>query len=170
MKMRTFVTVLIATMITFSVSVHAAVVKVEKTDNGWRLLRDGVPYFVKGACVWGHEDYKIFAPMSELAAAGANSARTYHEKDAQSTLDRAEKLGLTVTLGFDILPARSGADFGDAQTIAKLEERLRAYVNKYKSHPALLAWGIGNEVEHMRHEPQQREQDFPCSEPPVAIA
>jgi hypothetical protein len=33
-------------------------------------------------------------------------------------------------------------------------------VNKYKSHPALLAWGIGNEVEHMRHEPQQREQIF----------
>jgi hypothetical protein len=121
MKMPILVTAVAFVMMTFAVPLYAAVVRVEKTNNGWRLLRDGAPYFVKGACVWGHEDYKIFAPLSELAAAGANSARTYHEKDAQSTLDRAEKLGLTVTLGFDILPPRSGADFGDAQTIAKLK-------------------------------------------------
>jgi hypothetical protein len=147
-------------MTSFAFPASAANVRVEKTTDGWRLLRDGKPYFAKGACVWGHEDYKIYAPLKELAAAGANSARTYHEKDAQSTLDRAEKLGLTVTLGFDILPPRSGADFGDAQTIATLEQRLRDYVKKYKSHPALLAWGIGNEVELMRDNPQQREQIF----------
>lgn len=143
-----------------SISAHASVVKVEKNANGWRLLRDGVPYFVKGACVWGHEDYKIYAPLKELAAAGANSARTYHEADAQSTLDRSAKLGLTVTLGFHITPARSGTDFNDEKTVAAIEERLRAYVEKYKSHPALLSWGLGNELELQRNEPHQRAPIF----------
>jgi len=138
----------------------ASVVKVEKTAQGWQLLRDGAPYFVKGACVWGHDEYKMFAPLNELAAAGANSARTYHEKDAQSTLDRAEKLGLTVTLGLDIVPARSGTDFSDARAIAAIEQRLRAYVEKYKDHKALLAWGLGNEVELSQNEPRQREPIF----------
>jgi hypothetical protein len=143
-----------------SVSSHASVVKVETKADGWRLLHDDKPYFVKGACVWGHDEYKIFARLKELAAAGANSARTYHEKDAQSTLDRAAELGLTVTLGFDIIPARSGTDFSNEKTMETLEARLRAYVTKYKSHAALLAWGIGNEVELMRNDPAQRELIF----------
>jgi hypothetical protein len=62
-----------------------------RKDLQWMaLLRDGAPYFVKGACVWGHEDYKDLRTSERVAAAGANSARTYHEKDAQSTLDRAK--------------------------------------------------------------------------------
>jgi hypothetical protein len=147
---------LILTLMALALPAYSSVVKVEKTAGGWQLLRDGAPYFVKGACVWGHEDYKIFAPLKELAAAGANSARTYHEKDAQSTLERAQKLGLTVTLGFDIVPARSGTDFSDAQTVAAIEQRLRAYVEKYKDHKALLAWGLGNELELSQNEPGKR--------------
>jgi hypothetical protein len=158
--MQVLATTLAVAMMVLSLPAHASVVQVEKTPDGWRLLRDGAPYFVKGACVWGHEDYKIFAPLEELAAAGANSARTYHEKDAQSTLDRAQKLGLSVTLGFDIVPARSGTDFSDPKTVAAIEERLRAYVEKHKSHPALLAWGIGNELELMRNDPREREAIF----------
>src|SRR4028119_2214156 len=138
----------------------ASVVKVEKTAQGWQLLRDGKPYFAKGACVWGHDEWKFSAPIEELARAGANSARTYHEADAQSTLDRSAKLGLTVTLGFSITPARSGTDFSDEKTVAAIEERLRAYVTKYKSHPALLSWGLGNEVELQRNERHQREPIF----------
>ncbi len=138
----------------------ASVVKVEKTAHGWQLLRDGAPYFAKGACVWGHDEWKFSAPIGELARAGANSARTYHEADAQSTLDRSAKLGLTVTLGFHITPARSGTDFSDEMVVAAIEERLRAYVAKYKSHPALLSWGLGNELELQRNERHQREPIF----------
>lgn len=158
--MKTSLWLLLVVLMAMALPAGASVVKIEKTAQRWQLLRDGMPYFVKGACVWGHEDYKIFAPLDELAAAGANSARTYHEKDAQSTLDRAQKLGLTVTLGFDITPARSGTDFSDEKTVAAIEERLRAYVQKYKAHPALLAWGIGNEVELRRNEPREREHIF----------
>jgi hypothetical protein len=47
----------------------ASVVKEEKTGDRWQLLRDGVPYFVKGACVWGLDEDKIYAPLEELARA-----------------------------------------------------------------------------------------------------
>src|SRR4028118_2412281 len=101
--MKTSFWLLICALMTIALPACASVVKVEKTAQGWQLLRDGTPYFVKGACVWGHEDYKIFAPLNELAAAGANSARTYHEKDAQSTLDRAQKLRRSGPPGRDIV-------------------------------------------------------------------
>jgi beta-galactosidase/beta-glucuronidase len=67
---------------------------------------------------------------------------------------------LTITLGFDTTPARSGTDFRDEKTVAAIETRLRAYVDKYKTHPALLAWGIGNELELWQNEPKQHEPVF----------
>ena len=57
-------------------------VRIEQTPKGWRLLRDGLPYFVKGACVWGEN-----VRASDLKDAGANSLRTYHSKYARWTLD-----------------------------------------------------------------------------------
>lgn len=134
--------------------VKASFVRVEKTvqkdgKNVWRLLRDGKPYFVKGACVWGDDERKIYARLDELAQAGANSVRTYWHGDAQSTLDRAAKLKMTVTLGLDVDKPRHGFDFNDEKTILAQEKRITEQVEKYKNHPALLMWGIGNEVELM---------------------
>lgn len=158
------ITLLFAFFMT-SVSANASVVRVEKTMHNdgkisWRLLRDGKPYFVKGACVWGNDERKIFARLDDLAQAGANSARTYWSGDSQSTLDRAAKLKMTVTLGLEVDKPRHGFDFNDEKVIAAQEKRVREQVEKYKKHPALLAWGVGNEVELEQNEPLQRERIF----------
>src|SRR6516165_2880256 len=85
---------LIAVVLVVSGAAHATAipVKVVKTAAGWRLLRGGEPYFIKGA---GGDGSK-----AELARAGGNSIRTWSvDGDTPRVLDEARRLGLTVTLG-----------------------------------------------------------------------
>jgi len=87
------------------------------------------------------------AALEKLAAAGANAVRVYHERDAWA-LDEAQKLGLGVLMGLDVGLPRYGFRLDDPKAITAQENRIRAFVQRYRNHPALLAWVIGNEVEH----------------------
>jgi hypothetical protein len=113
-------------------------VEVEKNGNTYQLLRNGKPYFIKGA---GGTSY-----MDRIAAYGGNSVRTWGTKDAQQILDSAQKHGLTVLMGLGVVPERHGFNYDDAAAVKKQFERVKADVIKFKDHPALLAWGIGNEL------------------------
>jgi len=113
-------------------------VEVVKTASGYQLLRDGKPYFVKGA---GGSKY-----LSRLAAYGGNSIRTWGTNNAQEVLDSAQKYGLTVLMGLPAVPERHGFNYDDPAAVKKQFDRIKADVLKFKDHPALLAWGIGNEL------------------------
>jgi hypothetical protein len=117
----------------------AAPVKVEVgMDRGrFVLLRGGRPYAVKGA--GGTTD------LEALAAHGGNSLRTWSTDDAQQVLDQAARYGLTVALCIDIGRERHGFDYDDVDAVAAQLGHAREEVRKYKDHPALLAWIIGNE-------------------------
>jgi hypothetical protein len=112
--------------------------EVRKTGNNYQLFRDGQPYFVKGA---GGSIYP-----ERIAAYGGNSIRTWGTRNAKKVLDTAYKYGLTVLLGLDAVPERHGFNYDDTVAVRKQFEQIRAEVLKYKDHPALLAWGIGNEL------------------------
>lgn len=113
-------------------------VELQKTDSGWQLLRGGEPYFIHGAGGDG--------PLDKLAAAGANSVRTWGG-DVGTLLDDAHELGLTVTVGIWLGHERHGFDYSDEEQVAAQLESAREMVLKYKDHPALLLWGVGNEME-----------------------
>ena len=66
------------------------VVKVQKDEAGYHLLRDGQPYVIKGG---GGRMY-----LETLKEAGGNSLRTWGEDNLEPLLDRAHELGLTVTI------------------------------------------------------------------------
>ena len=114
-------------------------VELKKTDDGWQLLRGGEPYFIRGA---GGS-----ASIEQLAAAGANSIRTWRVEGADTVLDEAHKHGMTVTLGIWLEHERHGFDYDDPDQVAEQLEYARQAVLKYRDHPALLLWGIGNETE-----------------------
>lgn len=115
-----------------------AEVRVARQGDGWTLLRNGSPYFVKGAVVIGGPQS---APLlDELKRMGGNSARASAEM-----LDALAERGLTGFVGLPIGKARQGFDYGDQQQVAKLESRIRDIVSRHKDHPALLLWTIGNE-------------------------
>jgi hypothetical protein len=103
------------------------------------LFRGGTPYFVRGA---GGE-----TRLSELAARGANSIRTWSTDHLIETLDEAQKLGLTVSAGIWLEPECSWFSYSNAEHCARQTERVRKEITQYRNHPALLAWGLGNEAE-----------------------
>ncbi len=118
---------------------EAIPVELQKTEQGWQLLRDGEPYLIKGA--GGQHS------LQELAAAGGNSARTWGGDDIGPLLDEAHSLGMTVTVGIWLGHERHGFDYRDQTQVAEQLQRARDMVLKFKDHPAVLLWGIGNEME-----------------------
>ncbi len=114
-------------------------VELRQAEQGWQLLRDGKPYFIKGA---GGKD-----SLEQLVAAGANSIRTWGADDIGDLLDEAHALGLTVTVGIWLGHERHGFDYSDPEQVREQLDKARAAVLRYRDHPALLLWGVGNEME-----------------------
>jgi len=69
-------------------------------------------------------------------------------------LDSAYKYGLTVLLGVEVVAERHGFNYSDTAAVRKQLDKIRAEVLKYRNHPALLAWGIGNELNLQYKNPQ----------------
>ena len=111
----------------------------EQRDGAYRLLVDGETFFVKGA--GGASDR-----VANLASHGANSLRTWSTKDAGRILDEALAAGLMVLMGLRVVPERHGFDYGDGTAVRQQLLAIEKEVRSYMDHPALLAWGIGNEL------------------------
>lgn len=118
---------------------EAIPVELRETEDGWQLLRGGEPYLIRGAGGSGS--------LQRLAAAGANSVRTWGAEGAGDILNEAHAHGLTVTVGIWLGHERHGFDYGDPAQVAAQLDAAREVVLAHRDHPALLLWGIGNEME-----------------------
>ncbi|HSV88951.1 MAG TPA: hypothetical protein VLH61_09950 [Bacteroidales bacterium] len=118
-------------------------VELRNVDGRYRLFVNGEEFFVKGA---GCE----FGPCYQIAAHGGNAIRTWRtdnsRKSGREVLDEAWENGLMVLMGLDVGRERHGFDYNDEAAVAEQLERLRQEVIELKDHPALLGWGIGNEL------------------------
>jgi len=125
----------------FGLRVEAQVnkVRVERINDQWELLVNNQPFYIKGA---GGEKQ-----LDEVVACGGNTIRTWGLENAQEVLDLAEKKGLKVMLGMWVQHERHGFDYNDPEKIQNQLNNFKIAVEKYKDHPALLLWGIGNEYE-----------------------
>jgi len=135
--------ILAATLVALSCSCQASggrVVPVSLVENEGRytLLRGGQPYEVKGAGI-------EFGDIERFAAHGGTSFRNWNTRDGLRVLDEAQRHGLTVAMCIAIGRERQGFDYDDEEAVAQQLEIARKEVLKYKDHPALLAWIIGNE-------------------------
>jgi hypothetical protein len=114
-------------------------------DGSYNLLRDGAPYFIQGAGGLNNLD--------RLATAGANSVRTWGIQtlamkiDGKPFLDRAHELGLSVCVGIWVNHENHGFNYRDQAAMILQREEVRRAVRKYRDHPAILMWGLGNEAE-----------------------
>ncbi len=139
----------------------------QNDDGSWQLLRDGEPYYIHGAGGPGS--------LETLASLGGNSNRTWGVDDVAETmarLDEAHRNGVSVAFGIWLEHERHGKlDYADDQAVARQVELTLQHVRRFKDHPAILVWGIGNEMEgdgsntaiwtHIEHLAQLVKQEDP---------
>ena len=116
--------------------------EIRKEDGRLQLYRGGRPYFIKGAVYGGDQGGKF--PLKDLADRGANSIRAGGN---ERLLDEAHRLGISVLVN---LPMRMESvhkfDYSDEKAVREQFEQMRKRVVQLKDHPAVLMWGIGNEL------------------------
>jgi len=114
-------------------------VEIKEENGSFQMYRGGEPYYINGAGGGGH--------LELLASVGGNSIRRWSTgPDTMNLLDRAHRNGISVCLGLNMGSERHGFDYDDKKAVASQLERMRGEVLKYKDHPAVLMWGIGNEL------------------------
>ncbi len=111
----------------------------EQIGVGWRLLRGGEPYVVMGAAGGGS--------LELLAALGGNSTRTWGVDGLDAVLDQAERAGLSVCVGIWLGHERHGFDYANREAVDRQRAEAREAILRHRDHPAVLLWGIGNEME-----------------------
>ena len=125
----------------------AAKVKLQQLNERYQLVVNGQPFYIKGAGLeWGN--------IKSLADFGGKAFRTWRvetgKHSALEILDCAQEHGLMVCMGLDVARERHGFDYDDAQMVAQQKALIEKDVRNLKDHPALLMWGIGNEL-NLRH-------------------
>jgi hypothetical protein len=114
-------------------------VEIKKTEMGYQLFRGGEPFYIKGACINDH-----YGLLKEY---GGNSIRTWGVSSWDEVFEMADKYDLTVFAGIWLEQERQGFDYNDKEAVEKQFEEIKKSILKYKDHPALLMWGIGNELD-----------------------
>ncbi|MEO0582019.1 MAG: glycoside hydrolase family 2 TIM barrel-domain containing protein [Bacteroidota bacterium] len=109
-------------------------------ENGsFEIMVDGQPFQIRGGGGRTHLD--------ELKAIGGNTIRTWSTFEMDTLLEQAQAAGLKVMVGLDVVPGRLGLDYMDTAQVAEQKARIRQDILKYKDHPALLMWNVGNELD-----------------------
>lgn len=115
-------------------------------EGNFGLLRDGQPYEINGIC--------STEGMEIAVSYGANAVRTYgtthSDTETWDILDRAYENNVGVMLGFWLAQQNAGIDYSNPAykaIIANQLENFRKTVLKYKDHPAVIMWAIGNEAD-----------------------
>jgi hypothetical protein len=113
---------------------HVAIAKLP--DGGVSLTRDGAPYFIRGA----GGDRRL-----DLASSfGANSTRTWGSEGAKQKLDAAASMSMTVLLG--VWLEHDASKYADEGYKNRIRAEVRSLLDSVASHPALLMWSLGNEI------------------------
>lgn len=120
-----------------------AKVKLTNNNGKFRLYVNDEPFYIKGA---GLE----FGNVPALSKHKGNSFRTWRtengKKSGKEVLDEAYKNGLMVTMGIEVGRERHGFDYDDSTAVKNQLEAIKKEVIALKDHPALMIWGIGNEL------------------------
>jgi len=124
-------------------SAGPAKVELKNLNGKNRLYVNGNEFFVNGGgCEFGN--------IEALAKHGGNAIRTWRVENGQRSgkevLDDAYKNGVMVLMGIDVARERHGFDYSDSIAVAAQLDSIRKDVIALKDHPALLGWGIGNEL------------------------
>lgn len=118
-------------------------VSIRKEKRSYTLLKDGQPFFAKGAI--GTEYPELFKE------AGGNTLFTWDINGFEQTLTNASEHNLMVILGLQ-LPDPTRFNYNDENAKAQLVETYTEQLLKFKRHKNLLIWAVGYEIDRYEDE------------------
>ncbi len=117
-------------------------VELKKVGESWKLICNGQVMNVKGAATNNY--------YGDVAKFGGNTIRTYSasadDPEIPKILNEAYRNGLFVNVGIGIGAAKT-FDYNDEAKVKAQFDAAKATVTKFKNHPAVLFWSVGNEAE-----------------------
>jgi hypothetical protein len=130
-------------------------VEVVGSDYRYQYLVNGQPQVIKGmglntqyAQQLSPQDRaaRLDSDMAQLSALGVNTVLGWDPAEFDTVLlDAANRHGIGVIMPFDLDPE---ADYTDPELRQRLHDEALAWVARYRNHPAVRMWGLGNEVLH----------------------
>ncbi|MCK8521746.1 hypothetical protein M0D21_09200 [Aquimarina sp. D1M17] len=117
-------------------------VKVKEVNGQYNFYIDNTKFEIRGVGI-NYADGHNFKALKE---AGGNAFRTWGTYHADEELIAAKKYGFMVAMGLNIGKELWGFDYSDDKAVAKQVERVKGIIKKYKNHPNLLCWVVGNEL------------------------
>ncbi|HEY8399781.1 MAG TPA: glycoside hydrolase family 2 TIM barrel-domain containing protein [Cytophagaceae bacterium] len=128
---------------------------IKKESGKWKLYVDSKEFRIKGV-TFGEEVRKetIGRYLKDLKFLGVNTIRTWGTNEAtQILLDSCHAYGIKVMVGIWMRHGRPGMEgddnfnyLEDVKGMEVMYNDALQTVKKYKDHPAVLFWGVGNEV------------------------
>ncbi|NBC58354.1 MAG: hypothetical protein GVY05_08755 [Bacteroidetes bacterium] len=112
------------------------------------------PFDVKGVTFSYNESDNYDKYFKELTTLGVNTIRTWGtDNNTKHLLDTAHKYDIKVMLGIWMRHGQPGMEaddsfdyLNDEQGKKDMYDNAIKVVNQFKNHPAILTWGVGNEV------------------------
>ena len=113
-------------------------VVIKKVDNRYNFYIDGKPFIVKGGAG--------YSQLAELAASAGNTISCWDTSKFSHLLNDALQHHIYVIAGLDIPGGENDDFYKNDANISVLFKNYQSIVLRYKDHPALLAWSLGNEL------------------------
>jgi hypothetical protein len=113
-------------------------VTIQKKNGHYNFYRDGKPFIVKGGLGYTH--------IKELSECGGNTITCWDTSKIENTLKEAAQNNIAVIIGLDLPGGDDVAFYNNQKYVAALYRAYSSIVTKYKDHPSLFAWCLGNEL------------------------
>ena len=135
---------LILFLLLFSSCEKAAVTIVQ--TKGRQIIQNNTPYQIKGICyhpVPIGETKRNFNTLTQdlqlMQEAGINTIRVYEPIDDVNVLDQIHRAGIKIIMGFG---------YNQEGVFDIASGSIQTYIEKYKNHPVILFWELGNEYNY----------------------
>ncbi|APD06318.1 hypothetical protein UJ101_00781 [Flavobacteriaceae bacterium UJ101] len=128
---------------------------VKKTKGNWELIVDKKPFKIKGVTFGYDQEIQNYDHyFQDLKSLGVNTIRTWAtNKNTKKLLDTAQKYNIKVMVGIWMRHGKPGMEdddhfnyLDDSEGMDIMFHNAIKTVENYQHHPAVLTWGIGNEV------------------------
>lgn len=118
---------------------HNRKVFISHEGGKYLLYRNGKPYLIKGAA--GFEN------LHRLQLSGGNTIRVWDTSNLKQVLDEAYANNIAVIAGLPMPVSGIFSYYNDKSKVSAQLNGFRSIVKRYSTHPALLMWCLGNEVD-----------------------